>query len=334
MGVMEKIVTWYGVLVKLHCKEKSTWVVLLCCIISMIVIGQIRLPNEQNLEVGVCYQDSVYGAKIVKAYEAGEHLFTLQEYTDWETVVEKVRAGKLCAGIRMDQELDSMIEEDRWDRSILFVTTPQSTKSAVLQESIFEAFLQVYSERLLEQNAEEIFARHAGPAAEKMKQYASEEGLFDVQQEYLDGKQAIQRESRLYPFSGMSGICMLLIFYLTAATGRLPCESVLNRTERIWFGYLNQMAAGLPFFLLFLSGGIQKNFWIYGIRLVLFSLAGGWWTMVLARVFHRESAVAFMLLFLIVGHLLVYPVAGDFAQLVPGVRIFRYLSPMWILTGI
>lgn len=333
MDFMEKSMIWYAVLVKLHLKRSSTWIALLFLVVSIGIVGRIRLPDENNVRVGVYLQDSSFGAQVVETYEAGEHLFELCEYTSWEDVLEEVRSGRLCAGIRMDSELDDRIEEGQWDRGILFVTTPQSTKSAVIQESITEAALQVYNTRFLEQKAEEIFAENADSAVERMKNYVSEEKIF-VQQEYVVGDTEMPKERKGHLLSGMMGISLLMILYLTAATGKSAPEKVLSRRERVWFRYLNELASALPFFMIILFGEMQNDFRVNGIRWLVFLLISAWWVMGLDRLFHREAAVVFVLLLLIMGHFILYPVVWDLAEFIPAIRFVRYLSPLFVITGV
>lgn len=342
---MKKYINWYMLWLKLYSKRASTWVQLLGMLFLLLILSAVRLPDKENLKVGISGAQGEYGRRILEGLLTDESLFDFYQYGDEEALKRDILSGKLECGFLFHQDFEEKVEKGEYRRTITYMANPLSVKGKVVKETVYAQFFAVYSEEILKQKEGDIFSKEDEERTRKLirlkQEYADSGAVFQLEilQEKIQEK--MEKESlspKVYPLRGITGLLIFLLMLLSQGRKFIPrqyrVDKALNPTERFFFGGLQKLAAGtLPalagwVMLLFLgeSRGILRE----GGMLLLLLVSGSIWIMVMEKGWKKETSFVAATLVITLACLLICPIWIDVAEMIPSMNYLRLLFPVGI----
>lgn len=340
---MEKYAIWYWLLLKAQLKKSITWIQIIMMIVLLLFVQSIKVPERSNINVGVCYGHSSYASCIGACLQEQDSIFCFLEYDSMETLKKDVVAGTVECGFCFADDFDERMMNGNLNKSVLYFATPMSAKGEVIQESFYTAFLQIYSEKIIEQCEMEIYgatdSERIAAILEQNQSYLDGNELFSIEiktlQTDVDEKELT---SNTYPLQGTLGLYLFLIFLLAYGrkfeTGRGAFRTALCKRERWLYEFLDLMAAGtLPaavgtimVLLLPQSRGLGCEL----VGMLLFLLFSAVWIMIVGVVLKRELNLISGTVMITLVELMICPIFWDISLYVPAIKYLRLCIPLGI----
>ena len=342
---MEKWLTWYVLLLKADAKKKITWLILIALVVLALIFQGIRIPDAENMTVGIGGIEDDYAAEVVDALCSMDSVFEFEIYSDTEQLYEDVTSGTVECGFIFGGGFEAKVLGGETEGTVTCLSTPYASKAEVAKETFFSAFFRVYSDEILTDASAEIFAGKDEERTEELllrsHAYAEGSSVFDIDEifvETLTDTEKATQESTL-PVQGVVGLVVLLVTFLAA--GRFyegknrGLRHFLNRGDRVTFLFLSELAAATPVLIaglvLIMALQVQRSLPGEILRFVLMGLIAALWSLVIVSLLRSETAVMACVAILVLAHLALYPVFWDASQYVPAVAYIRYCSPMVVL---
>jgi|GEM_PF-5792940 len=342
---MEKCITWYKLLVKLHLKRKSSWIQIGVFLLLYVVIINVHIPNGNNIEVGVYLQESEYGERILKELIERRTVFHFQTYSSVEAIHEAVVSGRVEGGILFHNDFDKKIENQNLKSSITYVATPFASKGWLVQETVYSALFRIYSEEILKQGEWETYKdskeERRTDLLERNQFYLGGEEVFQVNIKEVEVSSGLsdgqnKQYRALLPIHGLVGIFIFLTMFLAYGRKFEPkgatIENSLTIGDRRLFTYLHGIAAGtLPAItglLILLShqglkGIIKETF------LIIFLLViGELWIIIVGGILNNETSFVSTISGMIAAQIIICPVFINLAGYIPALAAVRLLFPL------
>lgn len=340
---MEKYAIWYGLLLKAQLKKSATWIQVFMMLVLLLVVQAVKIPDASNVEVGVCYGESVYAHSMGECLEKQSSVFCFKEYENAQALEKDVVAGKVECGFYFADDFDERVDDGNIYKSVSYLATPMSAKGELIQESFYTAFLQVYSEKILEECELELYG------SSDTERYTA---ILEQNQQYLDGNELFAIEIKTlqteesetepiyskYPMQGTMGVYLFLLLLLTYGkkyeTERGAFRAALCRRERCLYEFLDLMAAGtIPAVvgcvsILFLPQSRGSGCELAGM--LLFLVLSGIWIIVLGRILKNELNFVSVTVMITLVELLICPIFWDVSLYIPAFKYLRLIFPLGI----
>lgn len=338
---MEKHAIWYGLLLKAQLKKRITWIQILMMLVLLWFVQSIKFPEASNVSVGVYYGQSTGASRIGECLVEQGSMFEFLEYDSMEALEKSVTAGSVECGFGFVDDFDQRMADGNIYRSVCYLATPMSAKGEVIQESFYTAFLQVYSEKLLEQCEVGLYgvtdSERNAAILEQNQNYLDGNELFDIEIKTLQ-TEALEKEPiyHTYPMQGILGVYLFLILLLAYGrkfeAGRRSFRLSLDKRERGWYQFLDLMAAGtfpavigtVVVFLLPESRGIGCEL----LGMFLFLLFSAVWIMALGCVLKKELNLISGTVMITLIELLICPIFWDISRYIPAIKYLRLCFPL------
>lgn len=343
---MERGLVWYGCWLKVHIRKKTYWLQLAGMVILVFLISSIAIPNESNVTVGIYNEGSHRGRQLTEILVREENVFDFIGYDDSEQMYEDVSAGRLECGFLLKNELDEQMEEGDLEESVIYVGTPLSAKGEVVQEIVYAALLQIYSDEILKRSEADIYGNHnkerMEETIERSREYRESDSVFQMNIRNVDigntKKQNGVVDGAVYPIQGTIGLFIFLIMFL--AYGRrfddkgCAVEKAMNKWDCFIFGCMNHLAAGtLPAITgIILTGimGSARGITAEILRMLLFILWSSVWIMLVGNTIKQLTTFVAGIITIIITNALVCPVFIDLSAYIPALKYIRLIFPLGI----
>lgn len=176
---------YYKLQLKLWLKHRICWLQILFLVLLLLVIGGIHIPDTKNSSIGLAGVTSGITQTIADRLLQKSDVYQFTTYEDTEELEQAVEAGELECGFVFDKEFAKQYEEGSFTDSITYVYTPFTTKGMAVRETIYGTVLELYGEKLLQQNQETIVGQSSeeisAMLADRYEYYLNSDAIFHTE---------------------------------------------------------------------------------------------------------------------------------------------------------
>ena len=358
---MQEKIIWFWIQLKTCLKSPGFYLQLICMVAVVLLAGSISIPDGKNVNAGIYTPAGGYASEIIGNIQASESVFTFHIYDSREKLDSDVAAGRIECGFVFDEYFDEKFESGNIRKSIEYLCSPNTTKGAVIQESVYAAFLRSYSRIILKLADEQVFNNSDEARLQEMleqnDEYIDSSYLFDTNLikvdcvEYDDGDDETEAVAHDDSVKGIAGLMIFLIMYMYAGknlTRRGNVKAALKRSDAAWFDFLGITASGIiPVFIMLviicyigfsdgMNGASRQSTGILCVavlsaKLVGFILYSALWITCVTRLMKNRMSYYAGIIVIMVFFLMLCPVFVDLSQYLPAIRYIRILVPLSVL---
>lgn len=176
---------YYKLQLKLWLKHRICWLQILFLVLLLLVIGVIHIPDAKNSRIGLTGVTSGITQTIADRLLQKSDVYQFTTYEDTEELEQAVEAGELECGFVFAEDFEKQYEKGSFADSITYVYTPFTTKGMAVRETIYGTVLELYGEKLLQQNQETIVGQSSEEAstmlAERYEYYLNSDAIFHTE---------------------------------------------------------------------------------------------------------------------------------------------------------
>lgn len=191
---------YYKLQLKLWLKHRICWLQILFLVLLLLVIGGIHIPDTKNSSIGLVGVTSGITQTIADRLMQKRDVYQFTTYEGTEELEQAVEAGELECGFVFDKEFAKQYEEGSFTDSITYVYTPFTTKGMAVRETVYGTVLELYGEKLLQQNQETIVGQSSEEAstmlAERYEYYLNSDAIFHTEVIYVETDAGMERDLR------------------------------------------------------------------------------------------------------------------------------------------
>ncbi len=337
---MQKVIIWYGLLLKRNIKQITAWLMTAALILLMLVVQGIHMPSVKTMMIGLfCEQDGNIEKILCEDLENSHSQFTFVTYQDKEQMYQDVQSGKMECGFLIQGNFTKRVLQNNWRKCVTFIANPFTTKGEVAKETFFAAFFREYSGQLLAQSEKEIFTTQDQKHLEKMQKSSDDflqSDFFYTDIVSVDTKvKKAQDDHGTYPVQGIFAVFLLGIMYFSNAKryepkGAWVQHAFINR-ERFMFACVQELAAvtipAVAGFVLLLFVPQSRGLGQELLSFVIFLAYAIIWTALYAKIpSGAEGFLAYGIVMMVLA-VIMCPVFWDVGAYIPVMRYLKYLIP-------
>ena len=181
---------YYKLQLKLWLKHRICWLQILFLVLLLLVIGGIHIPDTKNSSIGLAGVTSGITQTIADRLMQKRDVYQFTTYEGTEELEQAVEAGELECGFVFDKEFAKQYEEGSFTDSITYVYTPFTTKGMAVRETVYGTVLELYGEKLLQQNQETIVGQSSeeisAMLADRYEYYLNSDAIFHTEVIYVE----------------------------------------------------------------------------------------------------------------------------------------------------
>ena len=191
---------YYKLQLKLWLKHRICWLQILFLVLLLLVIGGIHIPDTKNSSIGLAGVTSGITQTIADRLMQKRDVYQFTTYEGTEELEQAVEAGELECGFVFDKEFAKQYEEGSFTDSITYVYTPFTTKGMAVRETVYGTVLELYGEKLLQQNQETIVGQSSeeisAMLAERYEYYLNSDAIFHTEVIYVETDVGMESDLR------------------------------------------------------------------------------------------------------------------------------------------
>ncbi len=191
---------YYKLQLKLWMKHRICWLQILFLILLLLVIGSIHIPDAKNNRIGLAGVTSGITQTIADRLMQKSDVYQFTIYEDPEELEQAVEAGELECGFVFVEDFEKRYEEGSFTNSITYVYTPFTTKGLAVKETVYGVVLELYGEKLLQQNEETIVGQSSeeisAMLAERYEYYLNSDVIFHTEVIYVEAEAGMESDVR------------------------------------------------------------------------------------------------------------------------------------------
>ena len=181
---------YYKLQLKLWLKHRICWLQILFLVLLLLVIGGIHIPDTKNSSIGLVGVTSGITQTIADRLMQKSDVYEFVAYETSEELEQAVEVGELECGFVFDKEFAKQYEEGSFTDSITYVYTPFTTKGMAVRETVYGTVLELYGEKLLQQNQETIVGQSSeeisAMLADRYEYYLNSDAIFHTEVIYVE----------------------------------------------------------------------------------------------------------------------------------------------------
>lgn len=181
---------YYKLQLKLWLKHRICWLQILFLVLLLLVIGGIHIPDAKNSRIGLTGVTSGITQTIADRLLQKSDVYQFTTYEDTEELEQAVEAGELECGFVFAEDFEKQYEKGSFADSITYVYTPFTTKGMAVRETIYGTVLELYGEKLLQQNQETIVGQSSeeisAMLADRYEYYLNSDAIFHTEVIYVE----------------------------------------------------------------------------------------------------------------------------------------------------
>lgn len=349
---MQEKIIWFWMQLKTCLISPGFYLQHICMVAVVLLAGSISIPDGKNVNAGIYAPAGGYAPEIIENIQASESVFTFHIYDSREKLDSDVAAGRIECGFVFDEYFDEKFESGNIRKAIEYLCSPNTTKGAVIQESVYAAFLRSYSRIILKLADEQVFDNSDEARLQEMleqnDEYIDSSYLFDTNlikvdcAEYDAGDDESEVTAHDDSVKGIAGLMIFLIMYMYAGknlTRRGNIKAALKRSDAVWFDFLGITASGIisVFIMLVIMCFVSRHSTgIWGVAVlsakpVGFILYSALWITCVTRLMKNRMSYYAGIIVIMVFFLMLCPVFVDLSQYLPAIRYIRILVPLSVL---
>lgn len=191
---------YYKLQLKLWLKHRICWLQILFLVLLLLVIGGIHIPDTKNSSIGLVGVTSGITQTIADRLMQKSDVYEFVAYETSEELEQAVEAGELECGFVFDKEFAKQYEEGSFTDSITYVYTPFTTKGMAVRETVYGTVLELYGEKLLQQNQETIVGQSSeeisAMLADRYEYYLNSDAIFHTEVIYVETDAGMESDLR------------------------------------------------------------------------------------------------------------------------------------------
>lgn len=191
---------YYKLQLKLWLKHRICWLQILFLVLLLLVIGGIHIPDTKNSRIGLAGVTSGITQTVADHLLQKSDVYQFTTYEDTEELEQAVEAGELECGFVFDKEFAKQYEEGSFTDSITYVYTPFTTKGMAVRETVYGTVLELYGEKLLQQNQETIVGQSSeeisAMLADRYEYYLNSDAIFHTEVIYVETDAGMESDLR------------------------------------------------------------------------------------------------------------------------------------------
>lgn len=191
---------YYKLQLKLWLKHRICWLQILFLVLLLLVIGGIHVPDTKNSSIGLAGVTSGITQTIADRLMQKSDVYEFVAYETSEELEQAVEAGELECGFVFDKEFAKQYEEGSFTDSITYVYTPFTTKGMAVRETVYGTVLELYGEKLLQQNQETIVGQSSeeisAMLADRYEYYLNSDAIFHTEVIYVETDAGMESDLR------------------------------------------------------------------------------------------------------------------------------------------
>lgn len=191
---------YYKLQLKLWLKHRICWLQILFLVLLLLVIGGIHIPDTKNSSIGLAGVTSGITQTIADHLMQKRDVYQFTTYEGTEELEQAVEAGELECGFVFDKEFAKQYEEGSFTDSITYVYTPFTTKGMAVRETVYGTVLELYGEKLLQQNLETIVGQSSeeisAMLADRYEYYLNSDAIFHTEVIYVETDAGMESDLR------------------------------------------------------------------------------------------------------------------------------------------
>lgn len=191
---------YYKLQLKLWLKHRICWLQILFLVLLLLVIGGIHIPDTKNSSIGLAGVTSGITQTIADCLMQKRDVYQFTTYEGAEELEQAVEAGELECGFVFDKEFAKQYEEGSFTDSITYVYTPFTTKGMAVRETVYGTVLELYGEKLLQQNQETIVGQSSeeisAMLADRYEYYLNSDAIFHTEVIYVETDAGMESDLR------------------------------------------------------------------------------------------------------------------------------------------
>lgn len=191
---------YYKLQLKLWLKHRICWLQILFLVLLLLVIGGIHIPDTKNSSIGLAGVTSGITQTIADRLMQKRDVYQFTTYEGTEELEQAVEAGELECGFVFAEDFEKQYEKGSFADSITYVYTPFTTKGMAVRETVYGTVLELYGEKLLQQNQETIVGQSSEEAsimlAERYEYYLNSDAIFHTEVIYVETDAGMERDLR------------------------------------------------------------------------------------------------------------------------------------------
>lgn len=337
---MEK--TWYTLQLKAEMKRKTWWIIPAAMIAFALLVGQMRVPDGENVSVGLYLAEDPMAEEIAAGLRQRESVFEFIVFETESELQKALETAEIDSGFLFSEQFEEKAEKGRTKGLITFLQTPFSAKGTVAKETVYAAFLERYGEEILLDGRKEIYGEERKDLVpfllEKNDEYLKSGEFFRTEVEEISVQETSGQEglTDIYPIQGVMGIFLFVLLWMTfgrrfEGNGRGICLA-LDRKRRKKFEYLGYLAAAtipsVTGISVIMAAGESRGMVIELFRMLLLVFGGALWVSVVGAWFRSSMALSAWVLAFVVVQVVLCPVFVNLSAYLPTVKYIKYLFPL------
>lgn len=191
---------YYKLQLKLWLKYRICWLQILFLVLLLLVIGGIHVPDAKNSRIGLTGVTSGITQTIADRLLQKSDVYQFTTYEDTEELEQAVEAGELECGFVFAEDFEKQYEKGSFADSITYVYTPFTTKGMAVRETIYGTVLELYGEKLLQQNQETIVGQSSeeisAMLADRYEYYLNSDAIFHTEVIYVETDAGMESDLR------------------------------------------------------------------------------------------------------------------------------------------
>lgn len=191
---------YYKLQLKLWLKHRICWLQILFLVLLLLVIGGIHIPDTKNSSIGLAGVTSGITQTIADRLMQKSDVYEFVAYETSEELEQAVEAGELECGFVFAEDFEEQYEKGSFEDSITYVYTPFTTKGMAVKETVYGTVLELYGEKLLQQNQETIVGQSSEEAstmlAERYEYYLNSDAIFHTEVIYVETDAGMESDLR------------------------------------------------------------------------------------------------------------------------------------------
>lgn len=191
---------YYKLQLNLWLKHRICWLQILFLVLLLLVIGGIHIPDTKNSSIGLAGVTSGITQTIADHLMQKRDVYQFTTYEGTEELEQAVEAGELECGFVFDKEFAKQYEEGSFTDSITYVYTPFTTKGMAVRETVYGTVLELYGEKLLQQNQETIVGQSSeeisAMLADRYEYYLNSDAIFHTEVIYVETDAGMESDLR------------------------------------------------------------------------------------------------------------------------------------------
>lgn len=343
---------WYTIHLKAWLLRKNSWYTLVVMTILLGCIACVHIPKrlEQMQVIGVYTANDQMAEEILQHCMEDSQVFHFVPYDSKVELEKDVMSGNIAGGCVVDEAFSKHIENDNLRKQVTCLTASGSSEIFVLKETIYAAFLKVYSPEFLAKQSIYVFDDTLDEAESEVTQtltqnfekYNAQDALFHVV--YEEGSSENNEDAYSdeltqdkYPLQGAAALFLFIMAWMCMGKKlektSMGLWGVLNRRSQIVYTTVRVFAelmipAVCALVIVLISGKNSRGILLEGVSMLIFICICSVWTAFVGQLIHTETAWSGWVLTLCLVQVIICPVFFNLSQYISAVRYLKYLLPV------